>query len=89
MECFACRGLSEVCEVCDGKNRIEFRRCPRLSYSTGDILVCLAAAYLEAGQLPVAGVGWSELPAKLVDAMALVASERAHIRGEAKAPESE
>lgn len=86
MECFACRGLSEVCEVCNGKTRIEFRRCPRRNYGSAELLVCLAATFLENGQLPIGGIGWAELPAKLVDGIALVASERTHIRGETPPP---
>jgi hypothetical protein len=51
-----------------------------LLYGGRETLVCLAASFLENGQLPTAGVGWVELPAKLVDAIALVTSEREYIR---------
>jgi hypothetical protein len=37
---------------------------------------------MENGQLPTHDVGWAELPAKFIDAIALVSSERACIRKE-------
>lgn len=80
MECWACRGKSEDCPVCEGKHRIELRQCPRKLYGNGETLVCLAAQFLENGLLPTGFEGWTELPAKLVDAIALVTAEREYIR---------
>lgn len=75
----ACAGKEEACPVCKGTGRQGLTRCPWVMVGQRERFVCQVASWVEAGVLPYAEVGWSDLPMSLVLAVNLVSAERADI----------
>ena len=79
MTCLACGPKDESCRVCDGTRRLPMLRCPYAMAGPRERLVVECVAQLE-GDLPPCPGPWLEWPATLIDAMRIVAAERAEIR---------
>ena len=87
--CFECRGRSDVCDVCDGKHRIEIRVCPhRLAHGARETFALRTYTFLtgQGGTLPFGG-GWADLPVSLFRAVEFIAEEKSAIDEEAKGGE--
>jgi hypothetical protein len=68
----------EDCATCGGAGHLELTRCPWSMIGPRERYACEVAVLLEGGLLPFGG-GWDELPASLVQAVRIVARERAEI----------
>lgn len=80
MSCMACTSKDAECAVCDGTRRLPLMRCPWSMIGRRERFVVECAVQLDASLPPWPDLGWLEWPATFVDALRIVAQERAEIR---------
>lgn len=74
--CPSCAGGQAACQLCRGKNQVEFFRCPNALLTRNDVEAVRAAAMVEVGILPDTG-GWMDQACTFVQAFTLIARQSA------------